>query len=30
VYDVHQERGQSEWMIYLNTDGLIEDAAEIG
>ena len=30
VYDVRQEHGQSEWMIYLNTDGLIEDAAEIG
>jgi bla regulator protein BlaR1 len=26
VYEVRQEHGRSEWMIYLNTDGLIEDA----
>ncbi len=29
VYEVRQENGRSEWMIYLNTDGLIEDAEPI-
>lgn len=26
VYEVRQDRGTSEWMIYLNANGLIEDA----
>ena len=30
VYEVRQEHGRSEWMIYLNTDGRIEDAEFIG
>jgi hypothetical protein len=29
VYEVRQENGRSEWMIYRNTDGLIEDGEPI-
>ena len=29
VYEVRQEHGRSEWMIYLNPSGVIEDASNV-